>query len=114
MTFRFIDAVSRLVPNFTPDEFKAIYDKVGGRLHQGQLRKVFVILNDDDRPATRDRAANLSGSNLQTIQTHTRGGRGGRGGRGRGAAVSFSNDDHKRKADSEAVSATPAKSRRGR
>ena len=49
MSYLFIDAVQRLVPNFTKDDWKSIYSKVGARLHLNQLSKVFVVLNDDDR-----------------------------------------------------------------
>ena len=44
-----MDAVQRLVPNFNKTEWASIYDKVGARLHFGQLKRVFVVLSDEDR-----------------------------------------------------------------
>ena len=62
MSFKFIEAVQRLSPNFTKEEWGRIYDKVGTRLHLNQLRRTFVVLRDEDRPKTaRDQP--LSGAN---------------------------------------------------
>jgi len=103
MTFRFIDAVQRLVPNFSRKEWDGIYDKVGTRLHLGQLKKVFVVLADEDRPqASRFSGPTVSGSNAQPVG-RGRGGRGGRGGRSEGLKRGLDTDG-----------STPAKVRRGK
>jgi hypothetical protein len=110
MTFRFIDAVQRLVPNFTKKEWDTIYEKAGARLHSGQLRKVFVILNDDDRPQS-GRSANqqsASGSGSNSIPVSSRGRGSGRGRLGRGEP------SIKRGPDADLAPPTPAKTRRGK
>jgi len=109
MTYRFIEAVQRLTPNFTPAEWGKIYEKVGVRLHAGQLRKVFVVLSDDDRlrSGQRDSGPPLSGANaLPSI-------RGGRG-RGRGGRRGDGDRDSLKRGPDDAVGATPAKNRRGK
>ena len=74
MTYRFIEAVQRLAPNFSKDEWKSIYAKVGARLHLNQLSRVFVVLRDDDRPkAVRD-PSGLTGGNVAPISAPGRGG----------------------------------------
>ena len=98
MTFRFIDAVQRLIPNFTKAEWTKLYEKVGTRLHLNQLQKVFVVLSDEDRLTSsgREFGAPASGSNSAPVVPATRGLR-------------------KRPADGGSTPApTPAKSVRGR
>lgn len=116
MTFRFIEAVQRLVPNFTKEEWEKIYEKVGARLHLGQLQKVFVILSDEDRLTPNNRSGPIaSGSNLAPLSS--RGGRGGRGGGGggRGGHQSSEGSRERLKRGFEGdPSATPAKNRRGK
>ena len=106
MTFRFIDAVQRLVPNFTKPEWSKLYEKVGARLHLNQLKKTFVILSDDERPQYSTSV--LSGTNALPISG---------GGRGRGAPAprgAGRGGNRKRVAESDTVLPTPSKSARGR
>ena len=105
MSFRFIDAVQRLSPNFTKTEWSRLYDKVGNRLHLNQLRKVFVILKDEDRKT--GEGPRTSDSNSVPVSANTRG-RGGRGGYTTVPGV------RKRVAETEPVQPTPSKSARGR
>ena len=105
MSFKFIDAVQRLPANFTKAEWSRLYDKVGARLHLNQLRKVFVILKDDDRKSSD--GPRTSNSNSFPVSAHTRG-RGGRGGYTTVPGV------RKRAAESETTQPTPSKSARGR
>jgi len=104
MTFRFIDAVQRLVPNFPPKTWEKLYDKCGARLHQGQLRRVFIVLKDEDRVRAGRESGVTSGANALPVAA-----RGGRG-RGRGGREHVSG----KRALDDPVSATPAKSKRGK
>ena len=107
MTFKFIDAVQRLVPNFTKNEWAKIYDRVGARLHLNQLRKTFVILSDDDRRQQASQDSVISGANAIPVVS-------GRGAvRGRGGGVGGVST-RKRAAEQEVVQPTPSKSSRGR
>ena len=107
MSFRFIEAVQRLSPNFTKSEWTKLYDKVGARLHLNQLRKVFVILNDEDRKSSE--GPRTSDSNSVPVSAFTRG-------RGRGGATVGSGVPgvRKRVADADPAVPTPSKSARGR
>lgn len=112
MSFKFIDAVQRLVPNFTKDEWGKIYDKVGTRLHVGKLQKVFILLSDEDRLQAGSRSGPAaSGSNTIPLAggSSVRG-RGGQGGR---FSQGLDRSGLKRGHGSD-PSATPAKSRRGK
>ena len=53
-TYTFIDAVTTLPPVFSDDALANIFQRVGQH-HPGELREVFVVLDDDDR----DRCAAL-------------------------------------------------------
>ena len=110
VSYRFIEAVRRLVPNFTKAEWTKLYEKVGARLHIGQLRKTFVILSDEDRPQGRaDGGPRVSDANSVPVSSNTRG-RGGGGGRGGGTIPGV----RKRAAEADVVQPTPSKSARGR
>ena len=110
MTFKFIDAVQRLVPNFTKSDWAKIYDRVGARLHLNQLRRTFVILSDDDRHLQSSNDAIVSGPNALPVAP-VGVGRGAMRGRGGGVpGVST----RKRAADQEVTQPTPSKSSRGR
>ena len=99
MSFRFIDAVQRLVANFSKAEWSKIYDKVGTRLHLGQLRRVFVVLHDDERVTSGGQTA--SGANAEAI--------------GAPDAVRGRQGLRKRPADgAPGTTQTPVKSSRGR
>ena len=104
MTFRFVEACQRLVPNFAKEDWKRIYDKVGARLHLNQLRKVFIILRDEDRPKVgRDAPNGPSGANAILPAAPARGG-------------SYRGGLRKRPAGPELVASaqpTPSKSARG-
>ena len=108
MSYRFIDAVQRLTPNFTKTEWNKLYEKVGARLHLNQLRKVFVILSDDDRLSGHGghgEGPRVSDANALPISAHTRG-------RGRGGTSVPG--VRKRAAESDPAQPTPSKSLRGR
>jgi len=108
MSYKFIDAVLRLTPNFPKKTWDRLYEKVGGRLHLGQLQKTFIVLSDEDRLQSGKDLSPASGANSQPL-VPSRGRRGGRGAQVRGgAAVS-----NKRVLDDPGV-ATPTKSKRGR
>ena len=101
MTFRFMEAVQRLTPNFTKAEWGKIYEKVGNRLHLNQLQKVFVVLRDDDRPSGTGSISSGSNSEPLSASDPSRGRQGLR----------------KRPAESSSSSLpgpTPVKSSRGR
>ena len=109
-TFRFIDAVQRLTPNFTKAEWTKLYEKVGARLHLGQLKKTFIVLSDEERSQGRfEGGPRVSGSNSVPAPSHilTRGRGGGRGGGGVPGV-------RKRVAESDAAQPTPSKASRGR
>jgi len=114
MTYRFIEAVQKLVPNFSKKVWSELYSKVGTRLHLGQLRKVFIIFNDEDRLVPGRDSVQVSGANAMPVS-----GRGRGGGRGRGLSTrggrTGSDDHHPNKRGLEdPASATPAKTRRGK
>ena len=108
ISYKFMEAVQRLVPNFTKAELTKIYEKVGSRLHLNQLRRVFVVLSDDERTAAFV-GSNLSGSNSVPVAANVRGGRGGRG-----AHSGPASGTRKRVAEPEVIQPTPSKSARGR
>ena len=71
MSYPFIDAVQHLTPHFTKDEWGKIYEKVGSRLQMGLLKKVFVILSDDDRLSVA--GGGPSGANSISLPASSRG-----------------------------------------
>jgi len=113
VTYRFIEAVQRLVPNFSKKVWSDLYSKVGTRLHLGQLKKVFIILNDEDRLLPGRDSAQLSGANAVPVA-----GRGRGVGRGRlatrGGRSGSDEHQHNKRGLEDPSSATPAKTRRGK
>jgi len=114
VSYRFIEAVQRLTPNFPKDTWSKLYEKVGARLHMGQLKRTFVILSDEDRASGRDSGL-ASGANSVPVS-----GRGGRRG-GRGLATRGGRGGHdgsgpsNKRGPEDILSATPAKTtRRGK
>jgi len=105
VSYRFMEAVQRLTPNFPKKTWDKLYEKTGARLHLGQLKKTFVILNDEDRQSGRGHDP-ASGANAMPVSRGR--GRGGRGALTRGGSASA-----KRVLDDPGLS-TPAKSKRGR
>jgi len=114
ISYRFIDAVQRLTPNFPKATWSKLYDKVGARLHMGQLKRTFVILSDEDRASQGRDSGQGSGANSVPISSRggrrggrgvsTRGGRGGHEGSGPGL----------KRGPEETLCATPVKARRGK
>jgi len=109
MSYRFIDAVLRLTPNFPKKTWDRLYEKTGARLHLGQLKKTFVILNDEDRHTSGRDFDPASGANALPISASRGRGRGGRGVHVRGGSSASA----KRGLDDPGLT-TPAKSKRGR
>ena len=113
ISYRFLDAVQRLTPNFPKATWSKLYEKVGSRLHLGQLKKTFVILSDEDRAMPGRDSTLVSGAN--SVPLSTRGGRrGGRGASIRGGRVPEGHASSHKRGPEDSLSSTPVKSRRGK
>lgn len=61
MTFNFIEAVTRLPIKFSKKDLSGIMKSTSGKF-KGQLRSLFVVISDDDRPGSRHRRDSSSSS----------------------------------------------------